>query len=379
MWDISQNRRVLYGPGAAGQIAALTEHLAVDKVLLLSYDSRSAGVGDMMERLTRGGIRVFADDSVRGEPELEDVDRLVSIVRAENCGGIVAVGGGSVLDTAKAVSMIAVNGGRMVQYQIEGREIREPGLPLIAVPTTAGTGSEATKVSVVYNPENGLKKSIYSPYMIADIVVLDPELTVPLPESVTVSTGIDALSHAIESYVSLNATMVTEMYGLKAMELVVGSLERCIADGADLGARGDMLLASYFAGCAIGAGIGLCHMIAQPLGGLIKIPHGMACAIYLPYAMEYNKAYSLAKYCDIARKLGAESLENTTAVADEGIARVRALLERVKAPQRITEFLPADFRLEDAVGKTMAATSHITCNPRPVDEAIIRSTIQKTM
>lgn len=379
MWDISQNRRILFGAGAAGSIGALANGLSAHKVLLLAYDLRAPAVREIAEEMTAGGIAVFADDSVRAEPSLEDVDRLVSITRAEKCRGIVAVGGGSVLDAAKAVSMIVANGGRMVQYQMEGREILKPGLPLIAVPTTAGTGSEATRVSVVYNPQNRLKKSVYSPYMIADAVVLDPALTVSLPAPVTVSTGVDALSHAIESYVSLSATVYTEMYGLKAMELIPKSLLRCLEDGSDLEARGDMLLASYFAGCAIGAGIGLAHMIAQPLGGLLKIPHGIACAVYLPHAMEYNMEHSLKKYCDIARMMGSKSPESSPETAREGIDRVKALLRRIGAPQKITEFVPGDFDLDAAVQKVMDATGHIKCNPRPVSGEAVRQAILKTM
>jgi alcohol dehydrogenase class IV len=379
MWDISQNRRLLAGLGAVGQIGALARHYGMEKVLLMAYDLHAPGVQGVMKRITDAGAAVFADDSVRTEPSLEDIDRLVRITRAEKCRGIVAVGGGSVLDAAKAVSMIVANGGLMVQYQMEGKEILNPGLPLIAVPTTAGTGSEATRVSVVYNPQNQLKKSIYSPYMIADAVILDAELTVSLPAHITASTGIDALSHAIESYVSLNATIYTEMYGMKAMGLILKSLARCVEEGSDPAARQDMLVASYFAGCAIGAGIGLAHMIAQPLGGLLKIPHGVACAVYLPHAMEYNLEYSVKKYCDIARAMGSQAAGSPQEIAREGIGLVKALLKRVNAPGGIAEFVPESFDLDAAVQKVLAATGHIKCNPRPVDGDCIRHIIQKSV
>lgn len=214
--------------------------------------------------------------------------------------------------------------------------------------------------------------------MIADTVILDPLMTVGLPESVTVSTGIDALSHAIESYVSLNATPYTEMFSMQAMRLVVKALKACVNNPHDVEARSDMALASYFGGCALNAGIGLDHIIAQPLGGITHIPHGVACAIFLPYAMEYNVEYATDKYCDIARVFGAEG-KNGLALAKEGIARVRAFLKDLNAPDSIRQYLPADFELEKAVDIVVGATGHIKCNPRPVDRTIIRNTISKVI
>jgi alcohol dehydrogenase class IV len=379
MWDISQNRRVIFGAGMSGQIGQLVKSFAVSRVFVSAYDTKAASVKAIMQSITDQGIAVYADDSIKGEPSISDIDRLFTLVNQQQCQGVVAIGGGSVMDAAKAVAMIATNGGLVEQYQMEGKPVTRPGLPLIAVPTTAGTGSEATRVSVVYNHKNGLKKSFYSPLMIADAVVLDPNLTLSLPPEITVSTGVDALSHAIESYVSLNATPYTEMYGLKAMELILPSLPRCVADGSDVAARSDMLLASFFAGCALNAGIGLAHMIAQPLGGLLKIPHGVACAIYLPYAMQYNVAHSTRKYCDIARKMGVKSTEDSLAVAMEGIERVQDYLRALKAPTRITAWLTDDFKLDDAVQSIMGATSHIKCNPRAVDVEAIRLTVEQTL
>lgn len=280
------------------------------------------------------------------------------------------------MDAAKAVAMLATNEGGIEPYQMEGKPIAAPALPFFAVPTTSGTGSEATKVSVVYNPKNHLKKSFYDRSMIAQAVVLDPQLVVDLRRDVTVSTGVDALSHAIESYVSLDATPYTEMFSLQAMRLVCQSLETCAAHPHDLQARGDMMLASYFGGCALNAGIGLAHIIAQPLGGLIHIPHGVACAIYLPYAMRYNVEYSTAKYCDIARVFGASG-ETGLALAQEGIARVEALLTRLGAPNSIADYVDETFSIDAAVDAVRGATGHIACNPRPVTREAIYEGIRQ--
>ena len=376
MWEVIQNRRVIFGAGKAAQIPELVRQEGAGKVLVMAFSDSSPVVRSVIQNIEASGIECVVDASLRGEPSTLDIDRIARL--ADGCGAVVAMGGGSVMDAAKAVAMLATNGGSVVDYQMNGAPIDKPTLPLIACPTTSGTGSEASKVSVVYNPDNGLKKSFYSPYMIAGTVILDPELTAGMPRAVTVSTGIDALSHAIESYVSLNATPYTEMFGLKAMRLILKSLKTCVNEPDNLDARSDMLLASYFGGIALNAGIGLDHIIAQPLGGITHIPHGVACAIFLPAAMEYNVEYSLDKYCDIARVFGAQG-ENGLPLAKEGIERVRAFLKELDAPDTIRPYLPADFELDKAVDIVVGATGHIKCNPRPVTRDIIRETIAKAI
>ena len=376
MWEVIQNRQVLFGNGKAALIPDLVKKVTDKKAFVLAFSETAPCVVSILDALKAAGVDFVLDASLKGEPSTLDIDRIAT--ETEGCGAVLAIGGGSVMDAAKAVAMLATNGGSVVDYQMNGKPIDVPTLPLIACPTTSGTGSEASKVSVVYNPDNGLKKSFYSPYMIADTVILDPALTLGLPEAVTVSTGVDALSHAIESYVSLNATPYTEMYSLQSMKLVVKSLQKCVEHPDDIEARSDMALASYFGGCALNAGIGLDHIIAQPLGGITHIPHGVACAIFLPYAMEYNLEYATGKYCDIARVFGATG-EDGLALAREGVARVRAFLKALKAPDSIRAWLPADFELEKAVDIVVGATGHIKCNPRPVTREIIRDTIGKAI
>lgn len=376
MWEVIQNRRILFGSGKAALIPDLVQKATAKKTLVLAFSENAPCVVAILDTLKAAGVEYVLDASLKGEPSTIDIDRIAE--KTDGCGAVLAIGGGSVLDAAKAVAMLATNGGSVVDYQMSGKPIDRPTLPVIACPTTSGTGSEATKVSVVYNPDNGLKKSFYSSHMIADTVILDPALTMGLPEAVTVSTGVDALSHAIESYVSLNATPYTEMYSIRAMRLIVQSLKKCVERPDDEAARGNMALASYFGGCALNAGIGLDHIVAQPLGGIAHIPHGVACAIFLPHAMEYNVEYATKKYCDIARIFGAEG-EDGIELAREGIARVRRFLKELNAPDSIRPYLPADFELEKAVDIVAGATGHIKCNPRPVDRDIIRATIAKAL
>lgn len=255
---------------------------------------------------------------------------------------------------------------------MEGRQVKTVPPLFIAVPTTSGTGAEATKTSVVYNNYNGLKKSLYHTTMIADVVILDPELTTGLPKAITSATGMDALSHAIESYVSLNASPLTEIYGLKSMELVIKNLSIACREPENLEARGNMMIASYLGGCAITSGIGIAHIMAQPLGAKYKIPHGDACSIFLPVAMKLNLDYAEKKYADIAKALGvyrhgATDRDNALAA----IERVKQLRVEIGAPVSLKPYIKEEPNMAEIIDVIKRTTGHITCNPRPLNEKLM--------
>ena len=378
MFDIMQNRRVLFGPGTVNEVGSILKDLNAVRLFVLVYNRQADILNDVLPK----GDGTYICDIVQDEPDLAVIDQLVSLIKEHKSDAVLAIGGGSVMDAAKAAAMIATNGGIAEDYQIRGKAINCPSLPLIMVPTTSGTGSEATKVSVICNNESNLKKSIYSPHMIAGTVILDPAVTVGLPPGITASTGIDALSHAIESYVSLNRNVYTQMYGLKAVELIGKSLAAAVSDGTNMDARADMLYASYFAGCALNAGIGLAHMIAQPIGGLYKVPHGEACSIFLPHAMEYNLEYSAKEYCDIGRALGLDVSGDTREGALRTIEKVREVIAEVGTPTSLAPYMKnaeTALSMDEMVETIQQATGHIKCNPRPVDGAAIKDVLGKTL
>lgn len=372
MFEIVNNRQIIFGENKIQEIGGILKWYNKKKVFFATF-SKEAQAARAIERLLEdAGIQYVVYDQVAGEPDLHMINGGRDLFVAEQCDCTLALGGGSVIDVAKAIGMLAVNGGNVEEYQMDGRQVTQVPPLFLAVPTTSGTGAEATKVSVVFNNYNGLKKSLYHTTMIADIVILDPTLTVSLPEKITVATGMDALSHAIESYVSLNASPLSEMYGLKAMELINGNLEQAVAHPDNLEARGNMMLGSYLGGCAITAGIGIAHIMAQPLGAMFHIPHGDACSIFLPAAMELNLPYAAEKYARIAQALGVS--DSALSPLDNGkkaIQRVRQLREAVHAPAHIAPYIqemPSDQTLVDTVKRT---TGHITCNPRPLDEQLM--------
>ncbi len=371
-FEMITNRQVIFGEEKITELAAILRWHGKRKVMLVSYSHRHEGFQKVSSVLETAGISYFPYEIQGREPDAKTIEKGRDLFLTNECDCTVALGGGSVIDAAKTIGMLAVNGGEVEEYQLYGRQVTKEAPLFVAIPTTSGTGAEATKTAVVINNNNQLKKSLYHTSMIADIVILDPTLTVELPKKITSATGMDALSHAIESYVSLNASPMTEMYGLKAMTLINENLEKACEEPSNLEARSGMMLASYLAGCAITAGIGIAHIMAQPLGGEYHIPHGDACSIFLPYAMELNLPYAEKKYAEIARALGV--YDDTASDEENGrkaVARVRNLQKKIGAPTSLKGYLPEELDMPELIDVIKRTTGHISCNPRPLTENLM--------
>lgn len=372
MWEVVNNRRLIVGERTISQLSDILGWYGFKKAFLTIFDRNSDAFDKIASVLKAGGINYFIYDKVVGEPDLHVINQGRDLYIAEGCDCVIAVGGGSVIDTAKAIGMLSTNGGNVEEYQMDGKPVTKVPPLFIAVPTTAGTGAEASKVSVVKNNYNGLKKSLYHTTMIAEVAILDPLLTVGLPAKITAATGMDALSHAIESYVSLNANPVSEMYSLKAIELISRNLVTAYNEPENIKARENMLLGSYIAGYALTAGIGLAHIMAQPVGAMFKIPHGDACSIFLPDVMKLNLFHSLGKYVKIARELGVTDSGDDEQTALAGIAKVQAIRSAINAPDKLKPYIKHDYDINQVVETVMKTTGHIKCNPRPVDGELMK-------
>jgi len=279
--------------------------------------------------------------SVPAEPTVELVREGAQLVQCAGCDVIISIGGGSTIDAGKAIAAIATNGGEPLEFLEvvgKGRAIVSSPLPFIAVPTTAGTGSEVTRNAVLGSTEHGVKASLRSPLMLPRIALVDPELTYGLPPAITAGTGLDALTQLIEPYVSARANPMVDAICVDGIRRVAGALRRAFRDGTDREARRDMALGSLFGGLALAnAGLGVVHGFAAPLGGSWKAPHGALCAAVLPYGMAANvtalKARApqhpaLERYTAIARVLTGRQ----DASAEDGIEWVRALCAELKIP-----------------------------------------------
>ncbi len=369
MWEMVNNRRILFGEGKIDEIPAILEWYGLKKVFFACFNANPSIRERVRTALEAKGIGYVLYQKIKGEPDLHVINGGRDLYVGNACDCTLAIGGGSVIDAAKAIGMLATNGGLVEDYQMHGRQVTKLPPFFIAVPTTAGTGAEATKVSVVKNNHNGLKKSLYHTTMIADIVILDPAVTTGLPKRLTAATGMDALSHAIESYVSLDATPISEMNGLQAIRLISKSLVEACENPDNLEARGDLLLASYFGGCAISAGIGIAHIMAQPIGAMYGIPHGDACSIFLPLAMEFNLGHATKKYAQIAEALGvADHTATDEANARKAVDEVKRIRAATGAPDSLKPYLKGTSTdMEHMLDTVKRTTGHITCNPRPVD------------
>lgn len=378
-FEIVFNRRLIFGAGKATVIPEILQWYQRKKVMFVTFKQNTSISKKLVDILDSAHISYYIYE-VSKEPDLTVIDHGRDLYISENCDCTIALGGGSVIDTAKVIGMLALNGGCTEDYQMNGKNLTvEPPL-FIALPTTSGTGAEATKTSVVINNHNHLKKSLYHNTMIADIVILDPTFTLGLPAAITAATGMDALSHAIESYVSQNATPITEMYSLKAIELIKQHLVTAYKNPDELEARAGMMLASYFGGVAITAGIGIAHIMAQPLGGEFGIPHGDACSIFLPISIELNQHYCMDKYVEISKVWGVFDAHNS----DE--ENVKALIEAIKAlqtsihaPSSLKSYIKRTPDINTLIDTIQKTTGHIKCNPRPLNEALMKESFLLAM
>lgn len=286
-------------PDYLGELKAKHPLVVIDPALAAS------GLNERIrDLLGRSGLKMTLFDKVEPEPPIELADAGAKVALKAKCDAVIGIGGGSAMDVAKAVAVIAANKGKAVDYLGLGK-VPGPGLPKIMVPTTAGTGSEVTFTSVFIRKNLKKKEGMNSPYLYPELAVLDPLLTLTLPPEPTATTGLDALCHAIESYTSINASPMSEMISLEAIVLIAENLRTCVHEGKNLEARSQMLLGSLYAGLGLAnAGVTAVHSLSYPLGGKYGVPHGLANTLLLPHVMAYNLPGALEKFADIADAMG---------------------------------------------------------------------------
>jgi alcohol dehydrogenase class IV len=307
---------------------------------VLVVEGRSGRAGPLVELLHARGVRT-ASLRVVGEPTTALIECGVERARTERCDLVVALGGGSVIDAGKAIAALLTNSHPLRDYLEvvgRGRPLTKRSAPFIAIPTTAGTGAEVTRNAVLMVEEAQVKVSLRSPLMLPAVALIDPELTYTLPPAITASTGLDALTQCIEPFVTPHANPLTDAVAREGMRRVTRGLRRAYRDGGDVEARGDMAVASLCGGLALAnAKLGAVHGFAAPLGGMFPIPHGVACARMLPFAVEINvralearapASPALARYYEMSQLLTGDM----NASAEDGIAWLAELVEELAVP-----------------------------------------------
>ena len=312
VYNISLGFNGRFGVGSIQDIGKTTQRAGIKKALIVC-DPTMVSLGfteKISEILSKDGLNSVVFDKCVENPRVGDITEGAAVFNGQGCNGIIALGGGSPIDQAKAIRVVAKYGGTALDFSMRGGragEIKADIPPMIAVPTTSGTGSEATRVAVITDPEKGVKFFLGSPFLMATNVILDPELTASMPPKVTAATGMDALVHALEAYVSPRANPIADSFGRTAFMLIGKSLKKAVDNGKDLNARSDMSMASLVAGIAFGiAGLGAVHSLAHPLGARYNIPHGLANSLMLPQVMKYNAKTSETRYIEAVKFMGKD-------------------------------------------------------------------------
>jgi len=331
--------KLITGEGATEQLLQETKRLNINNPLIVTDEIlQKVGIVNQIQSKLKG-ISTGIYTGVKPEPEIALVEECTSIFREGMHDGLIAVGGGSAIDIAKSVSAYANFKGNI--NELFGTDlVPVKGAPIIAIPTTAGTGSEVTNIAILSDKEAQLKKGIASDYLLPDVAIVAPEMTLTMPKSVTAASGIDALVHAIEAYISVNSSPITDALALGAMKLISKNLPKAYENPNHLKARESMATASLMAGMAFGnAGVGAVHALAYPLGGRYHIPHGVSNALLLPYVMEWNKVSCLDQFRDIAEALGenVSGLSDSEA-ADRAVEAMRRLCDAVDIPKGMRTF-----------------------------------------
>jgi alcohol dehydrogenase len=363
-------KRILFGVGSVEKIGQEAQILKAKKALVITDPGIiQSGLLPTVEKPVRSvGISVAVFDGVEPDPKIEVVEKGVESAKREGIDLIIGLGGGSSLDIAKVASVLVTNPGKIESF-LGVDLIPNPGVPLILVPTTAGTGSEVTPIAILSDTREKLKKGVVSSHLFPEVAILDPKLTIGLPPSVTAFTGMDALTHAIESYISLNATDITDLLAFRAMELIAKNLRMAYAHGENLAVRSDMMEGSLLAGMAFAnAGVAAVHAFAYPLGGEFHIAHGLANTLMLPYVMRYNIIGCPHKFARMAKAFGepVEGLSELDA-AEAAVKFVERLSDDLRVPRRLRAVGIPESAVPQMAESAMKVTRLLVNNPRKIN------------
>lgn len=354
---------LVFGRGVSGRIGERLAGLGIERVLLVTDAGiEKAGIANKIRKLIEGsGAEVVTYAGVVENPTDDNVHEGAALIRESGRWAVVNVGGGSPIDAGKAMSMLSAQGGDIADYETGKQPITLAGPPVFSIPTTAGTGSEATYWSVITDTKTRRKFDVGSPLMAAALSLVDPELTISMPPAITAATGMDAMCHAVEAYVTMNAGPVTDALALRAMELIARNLPKAYADGSDLEARAGTMLGAMTAGMSFSnAGLGAVHGLTAPLGGRFGVPHGVANAIMLPEVMRFNLDARRDRYARVAQALGADGPD-----ADEAVRIIRQMNSDMAIPA-LSSFGITDGDVEGLAADSIGPNSNCNANPRPI-------------
>lgn len=371
----------LFGEGSVNEVGTRLNDLGMKKTLIVTDEGlHNLGVSEKIAKIIReAGVEAAIFPKAEPNPTDENVAEGLAAYEAEKCDSIVTLGGGSSHDAGKGIGIVAANGGKIHDY--EGVDKSEkPMVPLVAINTTAGTGSELTKFTIITDVKRKVKMAIIDKHVTPTLSINDPMLMVGKPSGLTAATGIDALTHAIEAYVSLDATPITDALAIQAMRIIPKYLPKAVANGQDMEAREQMAYAQSLAGMAFNnAGLGYVHAIAHQFGGFYNLPHGVCNAILLPHVCRYNLISRIERYADIAAYMG-EDVEGLTdyEAAEVAISAIERLSRDLDIPTGFKELGAKEEDITTLAENAMKDATEAT-NPRRPNLEEVKQIIKNAM
>lgn len=383
MYSLLNIGKIVAGEGSSKQIADIVAGYEAKNVVIITDQGvwNSGLVDGPKSLLEEAGVNVHIINDTPPEPTVDQVNEIFQAAKKFACQMIIGIGGGSSIDTAKIVSLLLTNDVNLRELVKGKAQITRRGVATLMLPTTAGTGAEATPNAIVLVPEEELKVGIVSEKMVPDCVILDPTLTVNLPKHITANTGMDALCHAIECYISKKANPLSDTFALKAITLISRSIRTAYNDGHNLQAREDMLLGAMFGGISIAtSSTTAVHALSYPLGGKYHIPHGLSNAILLPDVMKFNLDVCEEKFKDIAIAMGIDTTGCTTReAAEKMIENLYSMIADLNVKCDLQAKGINEAALDDMIEAASKVTRLLDNNPKVVTKEDMRAIYKKLL
>lgn len=361
--------RVDFGDGCAPACAGFLAGLGARRVLLVSSPSVLGQLGEITASLESAGCTVVEAAPVDREPDVAMFRRMLAELREQPVDAVLAIGGGSAIDVAKLLAALA-DGAQDVAEVFGIGLLEKRALPLVCLPTTAGTGAEVSPNAILLDETDELKKGVVSPHLVPDAAFIDPLLTLGVPPAVTAATGLDALTHCLEAYANRFAHPAVDLHALEGIRLIAGNLQRAVRDGTDRGARAALALGSLYGGLCLGpVNTAAVHALSYPLGGRFHVAHGLANSLLLPHVLRFNLPAAPGRYAEVARALGVAPGSAPLATAEAGVARLAQLSRDCGVPQTLAEIgIPRD-AIPSMAQAAMKVTRLLKNNLRELHEA----------
>ncbi len=364
-----QPPRMVLGNGCSPQCAEYLVQRGVGRVLLVSSTPVLPTLGGVLAALQQMSVDVVPTAPVDREPTRSMFEQMLTVARQENIEGVLGIGGGSAIDVAKLIA--ALTRGTQTVGEVFGINLlASRALPLVCLPTTAGTGAEVSPNAILLDEADALKKGVVSPHLVPDAAFIDPLLTLSVPPAVTAATGLDALTHCIEAFANKFAHPTVDIYALQGIRLIAAHLERAVRNGRDLEARAALALGSLYGGLCLGpVNTGAVHALSYPLGGKFHIAHGVANSLLLPHVLRFNTSSAPERYAEVALALGVQPAGSVGVTAERGVEFLAQLSSKCGVPQTLSEIkIPRD-AIPSLAQSAMQVTRLLKNNLRPVTEA----------